>query len=69
MAGRTVIITGASDGIGAAAAARLSRSGDNVVVVGRSTANTSAVAARLGVEHFVSGFTDLSRAEDRRAAL
>ena len=28
MEGRTVIITGASDGIGAAAAARLSRSGE-----------------------------------------
>ncbi|MGO9102652.1 MAG: SDR family NAD(P)-dependent oxidoreductase, partial [Mycobacterium sp.] len=61
MAGRTVIITGASDGIGAAAAARLSRSGENVVVVGRSAAKTSAVAARLGVEHFVADFTDLSQ--------
>ena len=39
MAGRTVIITGASDGIGAAAAARLSRSGENVAVVGRSDEN------------------------------
>ncbi|MBV8930692.1 MAG: short-chain dehydrogenase, partial [Mycobacteriaceae bacterium] len=29
MAGRTIVITGASDGIGAAAAARLSTSGEN----------------------------------------
>jgi len=29
VAGRTIVITGASDGIGAAAAARLSRSGEN----------------------------------------
>ena len=61
MAGRTVIITGASDGIGAAAAARLSRSGENVVVVGRSAAKTTAAAARLGAEYFVADFTDLSQ--------
>lgn len=61
MAGRTVIITGASDGIGAAAAARLSRSGENVVVVGRSEPKTTAVGARLGVEYFVADFTDLSQ--------
>ncbi len=66
MAGRTVIITGASDGIGAAAAARLSRSGENVVVVGRSEPKTTAVAARLGVEYFIADFTDLS--EVRRLA-
>jgi NAD(P)-dependent dehydrogenase (short-subunit alcohol dehydrogenase family) len=36
VAGRTIVITGASDDLGAAAAKRLSRSGENVVVVGRS---------------------------------
>ena len=61
MAGRTVIITGASDGIGAAAAARLSRSGENVVVVGRSEAKTTAVAARLGTDYFVADYTDFSQ--------
>jgi NAD(P)-dependent dehydrogenase (short-subunit alcohol dehydrogenase family) len=61
MAGRTVIITGASDGIGAAAAARLSRSGENVVVVGRSEPKTTAVAAHLGADYFVADFTDLSQ--------
>jgi NAD(P)-dependent dehydrogenase (short-subunit alcohol dehydrogenase family) len=61
MAGRTIIITGASDGIGAAAAARLSRSGENVVVVGRSEPKTTAVAAGLGVDYFVADFTDLSQ--------
>ena len=40
MAGRTVIITGASDGIGAAAAASFSRSGENVVVVPSETENS-----------------------------
>lgn len=61
MAGRTVVITGASDGIGAAAAERLSRSGENVVVVGRSEQKTTAVAARLGVDHFVADFTEFAQ--------
>ncbi|MFZ1175224.1 MAG: SDR family NAD(P)-dependent oxidoreductase [Mycobacterium sp.] len=61
MAGRTVIITGASDGIGAAAAARLSRSGENVVVVGRSEPKTTAVAALLGTDYFVADYTELSQ--------
>ncbi len=61
MADRTIVITGASDGIGAAAAARLSRSGENVVVVGRSEAKTTAVAAQLGADHFVADFADLSQ--------
>lgn len=55
------MITGASDGIGAAAAARLSRSGENVVVVGRSEAKTTAVAAQVGADHFVADFADLSQ--------
>jgi NAD(P)-dependent dehydrogenase (short-subunit alcohol dehydrogenase family) len=61
VADRTIVITGASDGIGAAAAARLSRSGQNVVVVGRSEAKTTAVAAQLGADHFVADFADLSQ--------
>jgi NAD(P)-dependent dehydrogenase (short-subunit alcohol dehydrogenase family) len=61
VADRTIVITGASDGIGAAAAARLSRSGENVVVVGRSEAKTTAVAAQLGADHFVADFADLSQ--------
>ncbi|MGO8770749.1 MAG: SDR family NAD(P)-dependent oxidoreductase [Mycobacterium sp.] len=61
MAHRTIVITGASDGIGAAAARRLSRSGDNVVVVGRSEGKTKAVAADLGADYFVSDFADLSQ--------
>jgi NAD(P)-dependent dehydrogenase (short-subunit alcohol dehydrogenase family) len=61
VAERTIVITGASDGIGAAAAARLSRSGDNVVVVGRSEPKTAAVAAHLGADHLVADFADLSQ--------
>jgi NAD(P)-dependent dehydrogenase (short-subunit alcohol dehydrogenase family) len=61
MAGRTIIITGASDGIGAAAAARLSRSGENVVVVGRSESKTTAIATRLGTDYFVADYAELSQ--------
>jgi NAD(P)-dependent dehydrogenase (short-subunit alcohol dehydrogenase family) len=58
---RTIVITGASDGIGAAAARRLCRSGDNVVVVGRSESKTTAVAAELDADYFVADFSDLSQ--------
>jgi NAD(P)-dependent dehydrogenase (short-subunit alcohol dehydrogenase family) len=61
MARRTIVITGASDGIGAAAARRLHRSGHNVVVVGRSETKTAAMAAELDADYFVADFTDLSQ--------
>jgi NAD(P)-dependent dehydrogenase (short-subunit alcohol dehydrogenase family) len=58
---RTIVITGASDGIGAAAARRLRRGGQNVVVVGRSETKTAAVAAELDADYFVADFADLSQ--------
>jgi NAD(P)-dependent dehydrogenase (short-subunit alcohol dehydrogenase family) len=58
---RTIVITGASDGIGAAAAGRLRERGENVVVVGRSEAKTTAVAENLGADCFVADFADLSQ--------
>jgi NAD(P)-dependent dehydrogenase (short-subunit alcohol dehydrogenase family) len=61
MTRRTIVITGASDGIGAAAARRLRRSGENVVVVGRSEGKTAAVAAELDADYFVADFADLSQ--------
>jgi NAD(P)-dependent dehydrogenase (short-subunit alcohol dehydrogenase family) len=61
MTSRTIVITGASDGIGAAAARRLSRNGHKVVVVGRSQSKTIAVAEELGADHFVADFADLSQ--------
>jgi NAD(P)-dependent dehydrogenase (short-subunit alcohol dehydrogenase family) len=54
-------ITGASDGIGAAAARRLHRSGEHVVIVGRSPEKTTSVATELGVDYFISDFADLSQ--------
>ncbi len=61
MARRTIVITGASDGIGAAAARRISRGGDNLVLVGRSHRKTAAVAAELNADYFVADFADLSQ--------
>jgi NAD(P)-dependent dehydrogenase (short-subunit alcohol dehydrogenase family) len=61
MTRKTILITGASDGIGAAAARRLSRGGDQVVVVGRSEIKTAAVAAELDADYFVVDYADLSQ--------
>ena len=58
---RTVVITGASDGIGAAAAKMLAYPGDTLVLVGRSPAKTQAVAQALEADHFVADFTDLGQ--------
>jgi NAD(P)-dependent dehydrogenase (short-subunit alcohol dehydrogenase family) len=63
---RTIIITGASDGIGAAASRKLSSDGAHVVLVGRSPTKTAAIAAELGVDFLVADFARL--AEVRRLA-
>ncbi|HEY0215158.1 MAG TPA: SDR family NAD(P)-dependent oxidoreductase [Cellulomonas sp.] len=56
---KVIVITGASDGIGAAAARRLHQDGHAVVVVGRSPEKTRAVAGAIGVESHVADFTRL----------
>jgi NAD(P)-dependent dehydrogenase (short-subunit alcohol dehydrogenase family) len=61
MTRKTIVITGASDGIGAAAARRLSRTGNQIVVVGRSHTKTAAVAAELDADYFVVDYADLSQ--------
>ncbi|WP_166520917.1 SDR family NAD(P)-dependent oxidoreductase [Modestobacter roseus] len=57
------VVTGASDGIGAAAARRLHRAGWRVVAVGRSPEKTAAIGAEVGVETAVA---DFARLEDVR---
>lgn len=64
MARKTIVITGASDGIGAAAARELAAAGHEVVVVGRDPDRTRAVAGDIDAEHHVADFT---RLDDVRA--
>ncbi|MGO2660608.1 SDR family NAD(P)-dependent oxidoreductase [Mycetocola reblochoni] len=60
MSGRVIVITGASDGIGASAARQLAERGHTIVVVGRSAEKTAAVAERIGAEHHLADFAELS---------
>ena len=66
---KVVVVTGASDGIGAAASRQLHRDGHTVVVVGRSAEKTHAVAAELGVDYFVADFTRFDDVARLAAAL
>jgi NAD(P)-dependent dehydrogenase (short-subunit alcohol dehydrogenase family) len=61
---RTVVITGASSGIGAVAAANLAAAGDRVAVVGRNPERTRAVAEPIGGTPFLA---DFDRLDDVRA--
>ena len=56
---KIIVVTGASDGIGAAAARRLANAGHTVAVVGRSPQKTAAVAAEIGADHFTADYTRL----------
>ena len=68
-ASETIIITGASDGIGAAAARAQSASGRTVVIVGRSPQKTAKVADALGADHFVADFSKLREVRNLAAEL
>jgi NAD(P)-dependent dehydrogenase (short-subunit alcohol dehydrogenase family) len=59
MSGKTVLVTGASSGIGRAAAHRLAAAGATVLVHGRSQQRTTAVARELGTEPLVADFARL----------
>ncbi len=65
---RVIVVTGASDGIGAAAAQTLNSLGHRVIVVGRSPEKTRAVAEGIGASFHLADyakFTDV-RALARR---
>lgn len=59
MTPKTIVLTGASDGIGAAAARQLAASGHRLILVGRSVEKTRAVAADTGAEWFTADFARL----------
>lgn len=67
---KTIVITGASDGIGAAAARQLSAAGHQVVVVGRSALKTEAAAKASGaVAFFTADFEKLDQVRQLAADL
>jgi NAD(P)-dependent dehydrogenase (short-subunit alcohol dehydrogenase family) len=66
---QTIIITGASDGIGAAAARQLSAKGERVVLAGRSPAKTAAVADELGAPYHLADFADLDQVRNLASEL
>src|SRR4051794_7245202 len=63
MAGRTVLVTGASDGIGAQTAKVLAAEGATVLVTGRSADKLRPVAEAVGTEPLIA---DFSRLDDVR---
>lgn len=59
MESKTIVITGASDGIGAAAARRLKAAGHALVLVGRSPEKTRRIAEELAMPSATADFADL----------
>ncbi|MBK4347460.1 SDR family NAD(P)-dependent oxidoreductase [Lacisediminihabitans changchengi] len=59
LAGTIMVITGASSGVGQAAAVALASRGAEVAVVGRNPERTRAVAAQVGGTAFLADFTRL----------
>lgn len=66
---KTVVITGASDGIGAAAARQLADAGADVIPVGRSPGKTTRLADEIGVEGEIADFEKLDDVRDLAARL
>ena len=59
--GKTIVITGASDGIGAVAARELHEQGANVIVSGRDPEKTKRVADEVGSPPLTADFADFSQ--------
>ena len=66
---RIAVITGASSGIGAVAARRLSEQGMEVVVVGRNAERTASVAAEIGARSFLADYDSLDSVRELAASL
>ncbi len=61
---KTVIVTGASSGIGKAAAEQLKAKGANVVIIGRDPERTKAVGEALNAPYYTADFTDLAQVRE-----
>lgn len=66
---RTIVVTGASSGIGAVAAERLAATGDRVALVGRDPQRTRGLADRIGATAFVADFERLDDVRELAAGL
>lgn len=66
---KTIVITGASDGIGAAAARKLKADGHLVVVVGRDANKTKTVANEINAPYEIADFSELGQVTALAAAL
>ena len=60
MNSKTIVITGASDGIGKAAAKELVKLGHEVIIVGRNPQKAKKVAQDLNCKYFLADFADFS---------
>jgi NAD(P)-dependent dehydrogenase (short-subunit alcohol dehydrogenase family) len=69
MSSRTIVITGASDGIGAATARKLAARGDRLILTGRRADKLHTVAEPLGADHVTADFARLADVRDLAAAL
>lgn len=66
---KTIVITGASDGIGAAAARQLADADHRLILVGRSPEKTRAVADETGATPFVADFARLDEVRELAAQI
>jgi NAD(P)-dependent dehydrogenase (short-subunit alcohol dehydrogenase family) len=57
---KTILITGASDGIGAEAAIQLARNGHRLLITGRSKQKIEAIAREIGAKAFDADFSKFS---------
>lgn len=60
MISKTIVITGASDGIGKAAAKELVKLGHEVIIVGRNPQKTKKVATDLNCKYYLADFADFA---------
>lgn len=64
---RTIVITGAGDGLGRALARRFAADGETVILLGRTLAKVQAVADEIGAPHFAV-HCDVGQPDSVRAA-
>jgi NAD(P)-dependent dehydrogenase (short-subunit alcohol dehydrogenase family) len=69
MTDKVIVITGASDGVGEAAARLLKAQGGHVVIVGRSPQKTKKVACELGAPYYLADFAKLADVRELAAQL